>query len=121
MKRRRAGAAYRSAAMLGPSIPGEGHQRKRGRTMGGRWIVAGALIGLLAASRAEAARLGVTASRSELLYSSSTGNPSCSDLSKITDGSLLPLNIVLLTAVAPAGIPVDQLRYQSSFPKPALG
>ena len=89
--------------------------------MSGRRIVAGALVGLLAVSCAEAARLGVTASRSELLYSSSTGNPSCSDLSKITDGSLLPLNIVRLKAVAPAGIPVDQVRYQWSFPKPALG
>src|SRR6266403_1633128 len=93
----------------------------RGRMMSGRRIVAGALVGLLAVSCAEAARLGVTASRSELLYSSSTGNPSCSDLSKITDGSLLPLNVVRLKAVAPAGIPVDQVRYQWSFPKPALG
>ena len=89
--------------------------------MSGRRIVAGALVGLLVVSCAEAARLGVTASRPELLYSSSTGNPSCSNLSKITDDSLLPFNIVRLKATAPAGVPVDQVRFEWSFPKPALG
>ena len=89
--------------------------------MGGRWIVAGALVGLLAASRAGAARLAVTASRSELLYSGGAVNPSCSELSKITDDSALPFYIVRLHAAAPPGVPADQVRYQWSFPKPALG
>jgi len=89
--------------------------------MGGRWIVVGVLIGVLVPSGAGAARLGVTASRSELLYSSGAANPNCSELSKITDDSALPLYIVRLHAAAPPGIPADQVRYEWSFPKPALG
>jgi hypothetical protein len=88
--------------------------------MGGRWIVAAALVGLVAASRAGAARLAVTASRPEVLYSSGAAN-SCSDLSKVTDDAALPFYIVRLKAAAPAGVPADQVRYEWSFPKPALG
>jgi len=64
-----------------------------------------------------AARLAITASRSELLYAGS-GNFNCSDLSKTDD---LPFDVVRLTAQAPAGVPPDQVRYQWIFPKPALG
>ena len=75
---------------------------------------------LFAGSRAGAARLAVTASRSELLYSSSTTNPSCSKLFK-TDGSALPFNIVRLHAETPPGVPPDQVRYQWSVRKGLVG
>jgi len=83
-------------------------------------MVAGALIGVAVATPARAARLAVTASRPEVLYSTSTGNQSCTDLFNTAD-SALPLNIVRVSVAAPAGVPADRVRYEWSFPKPALG
>src|SRR5689334_15720328 len=85
--------------------------------MRGRCAGVVVVAGLLLTTPASAARLAITASRSELLYAGS-GNFNCSDLSKTDD---LPFDVVRLTAQAPAGVPPDQVRYQWTFPKPALG
>lgn len=88
--------------------------------MGGRWIPAAVLVGVFTAPCAEAARVVVAPSRTELLYSGSSADPSCSLLSKVADPAL-PLNVVRLSATPPSGAPAEQVRYQWSLSKPQVG
>src|SRR5438105_3414227 len=89
--------------------------------MRGRWFVALALVVLQAPRESAAGRIGVVPSRPDTLYSGSNANPSCTDLFNVQDDTMLPLNVVRLRAQQPAGVAPDQVRYQWSFPKPALG
>jgi len=83
----------------------------------GTSIVIGLAYVLAAAGVVEAARITVTASRSDLLYSQ-TEKPDCSALSKVADAQL-PFYAVRLRATPPAGRTAD--RYQWSLPSPEVG
>jgi len=74
----------------------------------------------LAASQVDAARLTVTASRTEALYSQ-TDEPDCTDLSKRgTPGNPdLPFHVVRLSVDSP--VTDGSVRYQWSEPSPAAG
>lgn len=83
--------------------------------------VVGALMGtLVLTGGAYAARLTVTASRAETLYSP-TSSPDCTALSKITDDGRLPFYVVRLRATLPAGAPTSGVRYQWRLPSPNVG
>lgn len=68
---------------------------------------------------AEARRLTVTPSRSDVLYAQSQ-SPDCADLSKTTDDAL-PLHVVRLRATPPVGVPADEVRYEWQLPAPSVG
>ena len=74
------------------------------------------LADLALAGRAGAAVI-LTASRSELLYSTDA-EPDCSALSKNLNA--LPFNVTRVTAVVD-GAPPEEVRYRWSFPQPAVG
>ena len=83
---------------------------------GWRFTVA-VVVPIALTSPAYAARLTVTASRSETLYSQ-TAEPDCSDLSKLANADL-PFHVVRLTV---AGAVADgSIRYRWSEPSPAVG
>ena len=87
------------------------------RRLTGASIGAAAL--LFSVPCAEAARLVVTPSRSETLYSV-TSDPDCSTLSMTADGAL-PFNVVRLRAEAPPNLNPDQVSYRWSPPNPEVG
>jgi hypothetical protein len=76
------------------------------------------VAGLVFADVAWARRLTVTASRADAL-NASEGESDCSALSKKADADL-PLHIVRLRVVPPAGV-AGLVRYQWSLPTPNLG
>src|SRR2546427_10208537 len=95
---------------------------RRGSTMssGPNHVVGLVLLTLLMVGfpRAAAAQIGLSASRSSMLYSAEA-NPDCSILSKITDAAALPFNVTRLSVLgAPAGRP---LTYHWSMKKSEKG
>jgi hypothetical protein len=85
--------------------------------MGRSWI--GIAFALMVAMPAGAARLTVTASKGETLYSKSS-SPDCTALSATADAAL-PFNVVRLRATLPPGVPPEQVRFQWSLPVPNVG
>jgi len=62
----------------------------------------------------------LSASRAEVLYTADD-NPDCSALHAITDGALLPLNVVRLTVLVDGQLPPDGTTIKWSLPDPAVG
>jgi hypothetical protein len=87
--------------------------------MSGRTIGVALAVGMVFASPALSARITVTASKTQLLYSQSA-SPDANELSKVADAQL-PLFVVRLTATPPPGVPPDQVRFQWKSPAPDAG
>jgi hypothetical protein len=91
-----------------------------GRRFGGTAIATASLLAattVLGWAHPASAQITVTASRSSLLYS--TTSPDCSALSKIMDDTMLPLNVARLTiANAPTG---TNIGYHWSLKKSSKG
>jgi hypothetical protein len=81
------------------------------------WRFTAVVMLIALSSQAEAARLTVTASRTEALYSQ-TAEPDCSALSKIA-GPDLPFYVVRLSVAQP--VTDGSVRYRWSEPSPAVG
>ena len=85
--------------------------------MRGWWFTVAVVVPVALASQAGAARLTVTASRTETLYSQ-TNEPKCSDLSKVADADL-PFHVVRLSVVQ--AVTDGSVRYRWAEPSPAVG